>query len=151
MLKHTIAQLPYIFAALSFYYYVHRCLMMTNIIIVPVLAFTWIIGLFAVGGQEKIYAILFVLANVLRVKVLYKMFQHALHHLNLSNLMQRLIIFLLYVVLHEKMFKWIKGRRSNSKMRVSILSSLVYIYPVPARCVKRHLTTVICHHGHLMV
>ena len=114
---------------------------MTNIIIVPVLAFTWIIGLFAVGGQEKIYAILFVLANLLQVKrktILYKMFQHALHHLNLSNLMQRLIVILLYVVLHEKVFKWIKGRRSNPRMRVSILSSLVYIYSVPARCVKRH-------------
>jgi len=99
--------------------------MMTNIIIVPVLAFTWIISMFAVGGHEKIYAILFVLANVLQVKrktILYKMFQHALHHLIFSNLMQGLIIFLLYVVLHEKVFKWIKGRRSNSKMRVSILS-----------------------------
>ena len=100
---------------------------MTNIIIVPVLAFTWIISMFAVGGQEKIYAILFVLTNVLQVKrktILYKMFQlqHALHHLIFSNLMQGLIIFLLYVVLHEKVFKWIKGRRSNSKMRVSILS-----------------------------
>ena len=41
---------------------------MTNIIIVPLLAFTWIVGLFAVGGQEKIYVILFVLANVLQVK-----------------------------------------------------------------------------------
>ena len=40
---------------------------MTNIIIVPLLAFTWIVGLFAVGGQ-KIYVILFVLANVLQVK-----------------------------------------------------------------------------------
>ena len=67
IIKHTIAQLPYNFAALSFHYYVHRYLMMTNIIIVPVLAFTWIISLYAVGGQEKIYAILFVLANVLQV------------------------------------------------------------------------------------
>ena len=49
-------------------YYIHRYLLMTNIIIVPLLAFTWIVGLFAVGGQEKIYVILFVLANVLQVK-----------------------------------------------------------------------------------
>ena len=50
---------------------------MTNIIIVPVLVFTWIMGLFAVEGQEKIYVILFVLANVLQVKgriSCYKMF-----------------------------------------------------------------------------
>ena len=49
-------------------YCIHRCLLITNIIIVPVLVFTWIMGLFAVEGQEKIYAILFVLANVLQVK-----------------------------------------------------------------------------------
>ena len=42
--------------------------MMTNIIIVPVLAFTWIISLFAVGGQERASVILFILANVLQVK-----------------------------------------------------------------------------------
>ena len=44
-----------------------RRLMKATIILVPVMGFTWIIGLFAVGEEGKIFAYLFVIANVFQV------------------------------------------------------------------------------------
>ena len=42
--------------------------MKATIILVPVLGFTWIIGLFAVGEEGKVFAYLFVFANVFQVR-----------------------------------------------------------------------------------
>ena len=46
---------------------VPRRLLKATIILVPVLGFTWIIGLFAVGEEGKVFAYLFVIANVFQV------------------------------------------------------------------------------------
>ena len=46
----------------------YRYLLKATIILVPVLGFTWIIGLFAVGEEGKVFAYLFVIANVVQVR-----------------------------------------------------------------------------------
>ena len=46
----------------------YRYLLKATIILVPVLGFTWIIGLFAVGEEGKVFAYLFVIANVFQVR-----------------------------------------------------------------------------------
>ena len=38
------------------------------VILVPLLGFTWIIGLFAVGEEGRVFAYLFVIANVFQVR-----------------------------------------------------------------------------------
>jgi len=43
--------------------------MKTTIILVPLLGFTWIIGLFAVEKEGKVFAYLFVFANVFQVRL----------------------------------------------------------------------------------
>jgi len=48
--------------------FISRQLLKTTIILVPVLGFTWIIGLFAVGEEGRVFAYLFVLANVFQVR-----------------------------------------------------------------------------------
>ncbi len=42
--------------------------MKATVILVPLLGFTWIIGLFAVGEEGKVFAYLFVFANVFQVR-----------------------------------------------------------------------------------
>ena len=42
--------------------------MKATVILVPLLGFTWIIGLFAVREEGKVFAYLFVLANVFQVR-----------------------------------------------------------------------------------
>ena len=49
------------------YLTMHRRLVKAIIIIVPLLGFTWIIGLFAVGAEGRVFAYLFVIANVFQV------------------------------------------------------------------------------------
>ena len=44
-----------------------RRLFKATIILVPVMGFTWIIGLFAVGEEGKVFAYLFVIANAFQV------------------------------------------------------------------------------------
>ena len=46
----------------------HRKLLKATVILVPLLGFTWIIGLFAVGEEGRVFAYLFVLANVFQVR-----------------------------------------------------------------------------------
>ena len=48
-----------------------RYLMKATIVLVPLLAFTWIIGLFAVGDGGEVAVYLFAVANVLQVRVHY--------------------------------------------------------------------------------
>ena len=45
-----------------------RRLFKATVILVPVMGFTWIIGLFAVGEEKKVFAYLFVIANVFQVR-----------------------------------------------------------------------------------
>ena len=45
-----------------------RRLMKATIILLPVMGFTWIIGLFAVGEEGKVFAYLFVFANAFQVR-----------------------------------------------------------------------------------
>ena len=42
--------------------------MKATIILVPLMGFTWIIGLFAVGEEGRVFAYLFVFANVFQVR-----------------------------------------------------------------------------------
>ena len=49
-------------------YFIHRKLFKATIILVPLLGFTWIIGLFAVGEEGRVFAYLFVFANVFQVR-----------------------------------------------------------------------------------
>ena len=51
------------------HYFTYRQLMKTTIILVPLLGFTWIIGLFAVEKEGKVFAYLFVFANVFQVRL----------------------------------------------------------------------------------
>ena len=46
----------------------HRRLLKATVILVPLLGFTWIIGLFAVGAEGRVFAYLFVIANVFQVR-----------------------------------------------------------------------------------
>ena len=46
----------------------YRYLLKATVILVPVLGFTWIIGLFAVGEEGKVFAYIFVIANVFQVR-----------------------------------------------------------------------------------
>ena len=46
----------------------HRRLVKATVILVPLLGFTWIIGLFAVGAEGRAFAYLFVIANVFQVR-----------------------------------------------------------------------------------
>ena len=52
----------------SIIHILRRQLLKTTIILVPLLGFTWIIGLFAVGEEGKAFAYLFVFANVFQVR-----------------------------------------------------------------------------------
>ena len=52
----------------SFTSLVRRQLLKTTLILVPLLGFTWIIGLFAVGEEGRVFAYLFVIANVFQVR-----------------------------------------------------------------------------------
>ena len=47
---------------------IHRLLLKATIILLPVLGFTWIIGLFVVGDGGIVFAYLFVIANVFQVR-----------------------------------------------------------------------------------
>ena len=49
-------------------HFTKRRLFKATIILVPVMGFTWIIGLFAVGEEGVVFAYLFVIANVLQVR-----------------------------------------------------------------------------------
>ena len=49
-------------------YYFCRQLLKATVILVPLLGFTWIIGLFAVGEEGRVFAYLFVFANVFQVR-----------------------------------------------------------------------------------
>ena len=42
--------------------------MKATVILVPLLGFTWVIGLFAVGEEGRVFAYLFVFANVFQVR-----------------------------------------------------------------------------------
>ena len=46
----------------------HRRLLKATVILIPLLGFTWIIGLFAVGAEGRVFAYLFVIANVFQVR-----------------------------------------------------------------------------------
>ena len=48
--------------------YIHRHLLKSTVILLPLLGFTWIIGLFAVGEEGRVFAYLFVIANVFQVR-----------------------------------------------------------------------------------
>ena len=52
----------------SIIHILRRQLLKTTIILLPLLGFTWIIGLFAVGEEGKAFAYLFVFANVFQVR-----------------------------------------------------------------------------------
>ena len=45
-----------------------RRLFKATVILVPVMGFTWIIGLFAVGEEGKVFAYLFVIASAFQVR-----------------------------------------------------------------------------------
>ena len=45
-----------------------RHLLKATILLLPLLGFTWIIGLFAVGEEGRVFAYLFVIANVFQVR-----------------------------------------------------------------------------------
>jgi len=45
----------------------YRKMVKAAIILSPLLGFTWVIGLFAVGEEGKVFAYLFVFANVFQV------------------------------------------------------------------------------------
>ena len=48
--------------------FTYRQLLKSTIILVPLLGFTWIIGLFAVGEEGRVFDYLFVIANVFQVR-----------------------------------------------------------------------------------
>ena len=55
----------------NFYIFTYRQLLKATVILVPLLGFTWIIGLFAVGEEGRVFAYLFVIANVFQVRCGY--------------------------------------------------------------------------------
>ena len=121
--------------------------MKTTIILVPLLGFTWIIGLFAVGEEGKAFAYLFVIANVFQVREtasrsIYAianrdLSMHAIHtlhecsffsahlihyiHIYVHLYIQGLFIFVLHVLRHEKVYGKIKGKLPNISKLVSIV------------------------------
>ena len=123
--------------------------MKATVILVPLLGFTWIIGLFAVGEEGRIFAYLFVIGNVFQVRettscsiyatvkkedsmraVIPCMNAHSFLHTSYVRMyvhlyIQGLFIFLLHVLRHEKVYGKIKDKLPNISKLVSIVT---YIY-----------------------
>ena len=121
--------------------------MKTTVILVPLLGFTWIIGLFAVGEEGKVFAYVFVFANVFQVREttsrsIYaivnrdhgmRLFIYTLHeysfisahfiniHIYVHLYIQGLFIFVLHVLRHEKVYGKIRGKLPNISKLVSIV------------------------------
>ena len=110
------------------------------------MGFTWIIGLFAVGEEGRVFAYLFVFANVFQVRgrlycstVLrgeYEQLSSMTNcHRSSAHFMQGLFIFLFHVVRHEKAYGKIKSKFPNIRKWVSIVK-----YSIQA---LRHLTVLL--------
>ena len=94
--------------------------MKATIILVPLMGFTWIIGLFAVGEEGRVFAYLFVFANVFQVREGTSLTITVFLSLDCKQswpsrsllppgiFMQGLFIFVLHVVRHEKVYGKIK-------------------------------------------
>ena len=119
--------------------------MKATIILVPVLGFTWIIGLFAVGEEGKVFAYLFVIGNVFQVRetasrsiyataqkddgmcaVIPCMNAHPFLPTSYVRMyvhlyIQGLFIFVLHVLRHEKVYGKIKDKLPNISKLVSIV------------------------------
>ena len=80
-----------------------RHLLKATVILVPLLGFTWIIGLFAVGAEGRVFAYLFVIANVFQVREIiganYLVWLYTIH-LEYNYCMIHLVV----------MFNWYRGR-----------------------------------------
>ena len=107
--------------------------MKATIVLVPLMGFTWIIGLFAVGEEGRVFAYLFVFANVFQVREGSNLTITVFLSLNCKqswptrslsttsswNFMQGLFIFVLHVVRHEKVYGKIKDKLLKFRKQVS--------------------------------
>ena len=67
-LNYSVSACYVLWKLLNFTWPCTRHLLKATVILVPLLGFTWIIGLFAVGEEGRVFAYLFVIANVLQVR-----------------------------------------------------------------------------------
>ena len=105
--------------------------MKATIILVPLMGFTWIIGLFAVGEEGRVFAYLFVFANVFQVRERTSLTITVFLSLDCKqswpmryllppgNFTQGLFIFLLHVVRHERVYGKITGKLPKFRKQVS--------------------------------
>ena len=107
-------------------------------LLVPLLGFTWIIGLFAVGEEGRVFAYLFVIANVFQVRRTALINFYSIQSLdgkqddvgNISSvrfqsffsaiILQGLFIFLFHVLRHEKVYGKIKDKLPKLRKQVRI-------------------------------